>query len=552
MKLICKKYQWTETTNESDVNFFSEVVPTFISEIDLYDYLIQGSAGNISYDFNGVDENNSLFYNGSNFSFQCINDIYENNEKLIDYFEIYNANDYVRYKLDVYNDSDVLIYTAIILKNGISIDNREDAILNILAVGYEKEFSEYYKDKIITAPYLIPTSINLFSGGRCKLLSLQNVLYKNFPNVNFGFFVNPLTDITAKWYFALQPYTYSPHASAYEDNIFECKAGYESFYIDKINRFELLNSVCLALGWKWYFYLGVLKITENISNELTEYEIDYNRTFMSHSLINDVNNFQNEYVIVKGGKYYANYEANALRPLSIFITTQSQTFTLQGQRNYIFAYDGNNNLELRPYRTLSFNGGSQYLVSYANHTSNRLKQINDYTYSFDYEKLETNNVSPFTLNLTPKSIFKSKAVEINVTESSQNTGGQIDLQNARSNTGRYYGDGNSYGSSGDLTNNMFGYTGTIGESMTRKTGSVYMMYESYLRLPETANNFRVYMKTKNKLILDVKIYDVITNPEQYITISNYPFYNFDNKQFAIAGLSFNMIENVTNLKLIEI
>ena len=551
MKLICKKYQWAETTQENDVNFFSEISPTFISEIDLFDYLIQGSSGSIGYNFNSVDENNALFYNSSNYSFQCADDIF-NGTLLTEFFEIFNANDYVKYKLDVYDNNNILVYSAIILKNGIDIPNMEDRILNILSVGYEKEFSEYYSNKIIIAPYLIPTSISLFSGGRCKLLSLQNVLYKNFPNVQFGFFADPLNDITSKWFFALQPYTYAPFASAYEDNIFECKAGYESFYIDKINRFELLNSICLSLGWKWYFYKGILKITENVSADVSEYDINYNDSYIEHSILNDANNFQNEYVIIKGGKYYANYEANALRPLSIFITTQSQTFTLQGQRNYIFSYDGNNNLELRPYRTLSHDGGGQYLVSYANHTSNRLKQINDYTYSFDYEKLETNNFSPFTLNLTPKSIFKSKAVEINVTESSQNTGGQLDLSNARSNTGRYYGDGNSYGSSGDLTNNMYGYTGTVGEAMVKKTGSIYQMYESYLRQPETANNFRAYMKTKNKLITKVLCYDTITNPEIVITISNYPFYNFDGKYFAVSELLYNIIENKTNLTLIEV
>ena len=78
------------------------------------------------------------------------------------------------------------------------------------------------------------------------------------------------------------------------------------------------------------------------------------------------------------------------------------------------------------------------------------------------------------------------------------------------------------------------------------------MYESYLRQPATANNFRAYMKTKNKLITKVLCYDTITNPEIVITISNYPFYNFDGKYFAVSELLYNIIENKTNLTLIEV
>lgn len=550
MKLLCKKYQWNESTAKADVNFFSSFSPVFVSEIDLYDYLIKDSLGSVNYQFTNISENNTLLYNSSYISFQCINSIY-NGTDLIDYFSIYNANDYIKYKFELYNDENEIIFTSVIYNDGISIENKETEILSIVSVGYEREFSEYFKDKIITAVSLIPPSINRFQ--YLKLYNLQTVLYKNFPNIPFNFFGNPLTDLTARWYIANRPYTFSPDSSAYEDNIFECKAGYESFYNDKLNKFDLLNGICLALGWTWYFYLGKLYIEANAQENLNVYDIDYNETFIEHSIINTSNSLEIENVILNGGTYYANYNANALRPLSIFTTASSQAFTFAGDRRYLFNFKNENNLELRAYRSISLTADNHYLISYANHTQTRYKGDNDFNYSYEFNKYDTNNFSPFTLTDTEKNVFKTKSLVINVPVCSYDNGGQVDLNNARSNSGRYYGDGNSYGSSGSLIDSQFGYTGSIGESMIYfTTANKYMMYESYLRLPETANNFRVFMKSENKLILKLKIYDLITNPNQLISISNYPDADFSGKTFAISSLTFDLINNFTELILNEI
>ena len=143
MRIDCLKYRWDTSTDKSDVNFFSDVDATLVQIVDLFPFLIKDSMSNIEYGFEDIDDNNSLYFTASNFSFQCISDNQDANNlvnafNLIDFFEVFQVNEYIKWRINVYNDSNTLIYSGVLSKDGIEIDGVSKKILDITVVGEEK------------------------------------------------------------------------------------------------------------------------------------------------------------------------------------------------------------------------------------------------------------------------------------------------------------------------------------------------------------------------------------------------------------------------------
>ena len=95
MRIDCLKYEWVRGTEDIDINFFSDVSPTLIETIDLYDYYIDETMSEIEYSFEDVDSDNTLYVKTSNLSFNCINDNLTNSTLLFDFFEVYESNKYL-------------------------------------------------------------------------------------------------------------------------------------------------------------------------------------------------------------------------------------------------------------------------------------------------------------------------------------------------------------------------------------------------------------------------------------------------------------------------
>lgn len=110
---------------------------------------------NINYEFEGVDSENSIYVKCSNVTLTCKGDIY-NGTKLIDYFELYLQNKYIRFKINFYDEDDILFYTGIITTDGIEISDLRDDLLSITVLGYEKEF----KDGFANFPLLNMSGVN--------------------------------------------------------------------------------------------------------------------------------------------------------------------------------------------------------------------------------------------------------------------------------------------------------------------------------------------------------------------------------------------------------
>lgn len=558
MKILVRKYFWDDTTEANKVNFFSDVLPIPSTEIDLADWLVKDSLSNIEYTFQNIDENNSLYLEASNVSFKCYNGGYSDILILQDFFEIYNQNQFIRFKCKVYDDDNVLVYTGVINKDGINMNNRSDNILDITTVGYEAEFKNYYQyEKIIPngeieysdLPYPMP-----YTGFRVH--KLTDILIRNFAGVQFKFLDELYTTFMRWYYVSDKPYTFSPAPLMYEENLLECKSGYESFYKEGTSKYKYLTDLCLSKGWVWYFYLDKLYIKQLADKTLAIETIDYNETFIKHDVINETQNFQIDNVIVQAGEYYANEGTpfTASFPLSFNTTGQGWKST-QGQRRFVFSYANPEVQEIRAFRKLIVLAGNYYLPNHSSHNTYFLNNQDDYNYSFTRFHTVgagTNQVTPYTLTSYIYDYGVKKSMYIPTGVCQRANGGFLDITNARTNTGRYYGNGNSYADSvAQITNNEYGVTGNIGESMIRYDVPIgkYFTYEMDMRSEQAHNNFRCFLRNANQVILNITVYGVIKNPYQNIKILNYPYYNINDKIFIINKLSFNLLTKQTNLTI---
>ena len=129
--------------------------------------------------------------------------------------------------------------------------------------------------------------------------------------------------------------------------------------------------------------------------------------------------------------------------------------------------------------------------------------------------------------------------------------GYVDITGARSNTGRYYGNG-------EFTRNYeCNYRPRIRrdrkhrESMIRYDVGLdkWFTYEMDMRTEQARNNFKTYLRNANKVIVNVSVKELITNPYQNIKIVNYPYANINDVNFLINKLSFNLNTKTSNLTL---
>lgn len=559
MKIICKKYYWADSTEANKVNFFSNVTPTLFQTLDLTNYLIKGSLSDIEYSFRDIDENNSMILEASNCSFQCINDINGRN-MLQNFFVIYKMDQYVRFKLEIYDDANALVYTGVINKDGVKIGNRSESILDITAVGYEIEFKEYFSyEKLISEteirysdlPYPMPYTA-------FRVHKLTDVLSANYEGVQFKFYDDlPYTHFLRWYYVSDKPYILSPAALMYEENYLECKSGYESFVREGTSKFAYLNNLCLSKGWAWYFILNKLYIQELGGLDLNLKTIDFNEVSVSHSVKNETQNFQIDNVIVEAGEYYALNGIPLVPSFPLNIYTQNGWKSVSGSRRYVYSNINPEVMEVRAFRKLIWSvlSSDYYLPNHTSHNTFFLNSQDEYNYSFNkYHTTGSGGNQTYQYNLTTNILDYGvkKSLYINTHPCSRANGGMLDITNARTNTGRYYGNGNSWGDSVPvITDREFGYTGNIGESMIRYDVAIgkYFTYEMDMRSENTHNNFKCFLRNANQVIIDITVNEIITNPYQNIKIINYPYANINDKNFIINKLSFNLNTKTSNLTL---
>lgn len=553
MKINCYKYTWDSSTDLNEVNFFSDAERTLTSEVILSDYLIRNTLSNVEYNYRNVDETeNTLYTEASNFNFQCINSI-NNGTELIDFFELYEKNAYVKYLIQLVDDNNFSVFIGVLTKDGISIDNRIDSVISFIATGYEKEFKEYFTN------IPLESSDTMTEGGLPIDISLQGqkyyavteILRKNFPNVNFEF-TGYAEHFLDNFFFAKKPYTYTPETD-FLNEILHNTIGYESLTQDGVNKFTFLNALCLTMGWVWLFYQSVLIIKPVHAINFAVHTLDYNETFIKHSIQHDILQYSADVVTIDGGSYYANFDNLPIqRPLRIPTATfSSGVYYIGGEHKYYYSDISDVSNLIYPFSYINYNGGTQHYTLGYTLPFNMVRKNSDVTDKYNELNQSIYYSSLLEVSLSNYAYPNTKILNINTYIVSTKNGGRVDTHNARANTGRYYGNGNSYVYELENLDTEFSYTGNIGNALIyyNENDSLYYNYPDYMQLQTTKDNFKSYLRNANEIIFSLEVAELITNPLQVIEITNYPFADLNGKSFTIQSLSYNLETNTSNLTL---
>ena len=532
MRIEVTKYDFTGN-EDKNINFFTGIsIPG--DDIDLYDYLQESGMGDISYEFEGVDSENSIYVKCSNVTLTCKNEIY-NGTNLIDFFELYLQNKYLKFKANFYDEDDNLFYAGIIQTDGIEISDLRDDLLSITVIGYEKEFKEGFSNVSLLSNATV--SHELPPGAPMNLTGLDFCTVKALINHNFGSILHPTSaDFLSDYFVSDNPYTYA-NSSRFEDyssNTFHIRTGYNCFYQDEVNRFTWFDSLCLSMGWVWFFYLGQLIIKERRDNDFDIYNIDYDTLITRNSLTNRVEQFQCSNVVIKSGEYFS---------------THTQPLFNLGGTDTIYSNVNEYTNVVRPFKSLIFNNANGYSLVGSNHTYRTNGTQTEYNYVY-LSNLYTGFPNPVTGNDNTYDVKKTIIISPYIT-SRENSGG-IDTENARANIGAYYGNGNFYyaAATQDTAGKIL-YTGHAGHSVVtyNSTTGKFQTYEFYAQSENFKANFKKFVKTNEDVILEIEIGELITDPLKRIHIDNFPYYDISANDFIIESLSFNYLDKTTILKI---
>ncbi len=569
MKLIVYEYEWAHNTSDVDINFFSDVQPRLVdTTIDLYDYYIKDTMGDISFSFEDIDTDNTLYTTASSLTFDCINDVY-NGTALIDFFGCYESNKYIKWKLEYYNDNDELIDKFILYKDGINIDSIEEQIISFTVLGYEKEFKSYFDN----VPIVDSVSIGTFSSGVTGLdfQYLNQTIKANFPNVSFSFETDPY-NIVNTYAMARKPFTLA-NSDLFHDygRALHLKTGYECFSKDNVNKFTFLNSLLLPMGWIWYFKLGKLIIQERADTSFPITVIDFEEAFMEQSLDHNYNQFQLDNVLIESGQYFdagedrsANLSAFCVydveRPSGsgggLGTSGVANSHNLGGQTVYVYSNVNEYNNRVRPFKDITNVENDHYVLNFSEHNFTRKVNQDEYTINLENIQLGIPNIlGLYDYNTTKYSYNVNKTLVLNPYVNSRDSSGGfskiyiLPFPDPIFGTG-YYNYGNFfYNDIAVITNDLGMYSGTVADSIFKFVNGKYENYEQYTQTERFKKNFKKFLKTNDEVILRVDLKAEITNPQQRIQITNYPYADIADKVFNIVGLSYNERNKTTSLTL---
>lgn len=549
MKILCKKYQFNSNIEIQEVNFFTaDNNNTLLQTIDLYDYLVKQSLSPIEISVETVDDNQKLFYETSNVTLKCFNKIVNGNVTLANFFQLYNQDSYFKYLINIeYNNN--IVYTGILYPENIKMLDREQEIIDLSIVGLEKEFKEYYSNKYIPSlpanETALPTQFVLPGFNSSELGYHLRHTFFNSPYIT-----NIKLIGIGLYYIIHQPYLYRPDNRFINNEVF-VKTGYKCYQRDEFNLYEFFKSICLSMGWVWYFDNREMIIRNRYDvNNFPVLEIDYNEKFEKHDVENQFSDIGADNVMIDDGEFWSNG----------YLLTPTNGHTLKeiditGSRRIVLSDKNVDTVTTNPFRQLKFISTS-YEINYSdfkvykfgeeNLTNINLKEVYCYPSSDPLNIIENN-----------KSYNASMTLKVNPIINSRNQAGLINITQARTApNGDNYGYGNYFTTNISLSDNTFAYRGNPGNCLVRyNTESTHLNenYQHYITTEAFKNNFRPLLKSKLQLLLTIEYDGVLTNPSYIVKIKNYPYSNsVHDYTFSVQKIKYDLINKKTFLSIVKI
>lgn len=542
MKLICDKYYFSPNEVElKDVNFFNDAKEPLWMGVDLYPYLVRNSLEDTDYQFEKIDNaDQTLYIESSSKRFRLDDVVIYQDKTLSDFFMIYEDSSRYRWHLTIYDDSNTAIFKGLIYRENVRFPNREKEVMNITAVGYEQEFKNFCANRAMQS---LPETLK-------KMWGLTNFNAEYFiPMLDANLPDSITIDMEVSYFISLHrvctnPYFFAPHNS-FTNSTIAIPTGYNSFFWDGVDFYTYFNSLLLSKGWVWYFYLGKLIIQERADTSYPVLILDYNEVDIKHDVESLVNEMLVENIIIDCGEFYSNKA----------LLTPNVTYGPQyvgGKRNAVYsetAYDScHDNTNLLPFWRLLFHPDSIYEIQYTNHKT--FIRLGENRFNYNFREFHIFNPHP---NISDQRLGygKQKSLFINPVVNSQAYGAGLDINQARTNSLGYYGNGNFYNViKPELGDNDFRYIGNPGMSLIRIAGtnSVKTYYDD-LNGDNFKQNFKGFLRSNVQVMFKSYIDLLITDPRKIIKIINYPYADINDQRFAIRGLSYHEQKETSTLKL---
>lgn len=260
-----------------DINFFSNVNPVFVDSIDLKEYLID--IGNLEYTFDNADNENgtpTMFYEDSDISFTT--SVIKNNSYLYNFFGINQDTSYYGYMVKIYQGN-TLIWRGVVNQDSIeesfSPDEGSDQ-MKIQALGFLKEFKNYYSNKAITNQsdinWQYDVILNTQINHRIRLEDLlKNYLFKNT-------YVNIVLEDSIKDFYVRKDPSLLRNTASQNYNYTLFKTGY-SRIVDSgsVNCWQFLEKLSNSMGWVFFFFNDKFYIQNRSTETTTLNSLDYNK-----------------------------------------------------------------------------------------------------------------------------------------------------------------------------------------------------------------------------------------------------------------------------------
>lgn len=197
--IYCTKQTWASTTQEKDINIFSDVSPTIDTPILLSDYLIDISE--IEYSFeetNYINYTNLIYKEASDINLKTSG--IKNINYLKSYFQILEDTSFIKFLIEIKDSNSVTLYKGIVNQDALKeqfTDDDDNKIIEIQVLGFEKEFKSYYTEKKLIDEESITWegNINIPSGAILPhpvlpVKKLENLLKNDlFNSVNLDFLI---------------------------------------------------------------------------------------------------------------------------------------------------------------------------------------------------------------------------------------------------------------------------------------------------------------------------------------------------------------------------
>ena len=549
MKILVKKYTWLDTELPEDVNFFSTATPVIAPAVDIYPFMIEDSLGRFKYKMENLDAgDNKLYLEIPNVSYKLSNlKEYQTYQYMADFFGVARPAERQKFSVKITGDANENLFDGFIYKSSVNFPNRANEELDVLNVGLEKEWVEYFSNKSLEE-VSFNTSFNFPFPG-LQTANLADVIRQNFTNSQYT--INISSEIE-EYSIVKNPYLYAP-IETFTNNTLFFKTGYDSFRRANCSKFDWFNSVCISMGFVWGFYDGELFVRNRVDVTLPVHNIDYNRTFINHGIENTLLDKSVDNVIINDGQFFSN-KAQLINLVPLGSDYYPFVY-LGGERRRVFSEANFATTNVTPFLRIDFNI-SRYQVIFNNRTLIYEKEISNSSKFTNWSLNESGVLDAFpypynyrndaTLNLTPYVLDLELGAGINLEFARRNIGGQIGNPPVNN-----IGYGNFYIIGDDYSDEEFYYTGHAGNSIYKynSDSEMYETYDDYCLTETFSNNFRKFLRTSEQTIIPVELGELITNPFQRINVTNYPYADINNRPLFSQGLEFDYKAEKSFMKL---